>query len=74
MPGKKDCKTKRKLTVYTTYNNDKQVPLIRLQGQWLQKLGFTVGSKIEVEGEDGTLLITVVERHNISYRNTVQRK
>lgn len=59
------AKNHRTLTVYDTYANNKQVPLIRLQGKWLQKLGFTIGGKIVVEEkEKGTLLITALGMDN----------
>jgi hypothetical protein len=78
MTAKNDSLMKRTLTVYYTYINKKQAPLIRLQGQWLRELGFTTGSQIEVEGNVGMLLIKVAENHDISYapirRNSGQRK
>jgi hypothetical protein len=67
MTAKNKFLAKRKLTVYYTYINDKQAPLIRLQGQWLRELGFTTGSQIEVAEQDGALLIKVAENHNVSY-------
>ena len=78
MPGQKYHKVKRRLTVYTTFINNRDAPLIRLQGQWLLEFGFTAGSKIKVEGADGLLLITMAERCVVRYdpvqRNTGQRK
>ena len=53
----------RILTVYYTYlNNGKnRWPLIRLQGKWLQDLGFHSGSKITIEEHGGALLIKAVD-------------
>ncbi len=52
----------RILTVYYTYLNGKdRRPLIRLQGKWLQDLGFHSGSKIAIEEHGGTLLIKAVD-------------
>jgi toxic protein SymE len=51
---------KRILTVYYTHLNGKNMPLIRLQGKWLQDLGFKTGSKIDVEETNGLLFIRVV--------------
>jgi toxic protein SymE len=52
----------RILTVYYTYLNGKdRQPLIRLQGKWLQDLGFHSGNKIAIEEHDGTLLIKAVD-------------
>lgn len=52
----------RILTVYYTYlNNGKdRWPLIRLQGKWLQDLGFQSGNKITIEEHSGILLIKAV--------------
>jgi toxic protein SymE len=55
----------RILTVYYMYQNNKQVPLIRLQGKWLQELGFELGGKIEVAARNEVLLIRIVPKvHN----------
>lgn len=40
-------------TRYTT------VPQIRLQGLWLEQLGFKPGMELKVECEDGRLQITI---------------
>jgi toxic protein SymE len=58
MSSKKE--SSRVLTVYYTYQNGKARPLIQLQGKWLQDLGFQTGDKIEVEGNNGSLLIKAV--------------
>ncbi|CVK21679.1 SymE family type I addiction module toxin [Sporomusa sphaeroides] len=50
----------RVLTVYYTCQNGALRPLIRLQGKWLQELGFLTGAKIEVQGSKGSLLIRSV--------------
>ncbi|TCL35110.1 type I toxin-antitoxin system toxin SymE [Anaerospora hongkongensis] len=54
----------RILTVYYTYlNNGKdRWPLIRLQGKWLQDLGFSSGAKIEVTESNGGLFIKARRR------------
>lgn len=54
--------TSRILTVYYTYLNDgkDRRPLIRLQGKWLQDLGFQSGDKIAIEEHSGALLIKAV--------------
>ena len=51
-------KTTRKMTVYDfrpTFK--KSTSQIRLQGDWLVSAGFTPGTKIKVEVEDGRLVI-----------------
>nr|WP_092075113.1 SymE family type I addiction module toxin [Dendrosporobacter quercicolus]NSL49642.1 type I addiction module toxin, SymE family [Dendrosporobacter quercicolus DSM 1736]SDN33608.1 toxic protein SymE [Dendrosporobacter quercicolus] len=50
-------KSTRILTVYYTYQNGATRPLIRLQGKWLQELGFLPGAKIEVQENKGSLFI-----------------
>ena len=53
--------TSRILTVYYTYLNGKdRRPLIRLQGKWLQDLGFQSGDKVVIEEHSGALLIKAV--------------
>ena len=53
--------TSRILTVYYTYLNGKdRRPLIRLQGKWLQELGFQSGDKVVIEEHRGALLIKAV--------------
>lgn len=39
----------------------KSVPQIRMQGKWLEELGFESGSEINVECLDGKLIITKKE-------------
>jgi toxic protein SymE len=49
------------LTVYYTYLNGKdRRPLIRLQGRWLEDLGYHSGDKVVVEEHSGALLIKAV--------------
>jgi len=33
------------------------VPQIRLQGKWVEKLGFTVGSKFTLVADNGTIVL-----------------
>lgn len=43
-------KKDRTLTVYGKMSkSDKMIPQIRFEGQWLQKLGFSVGDKIKLD-------------------------
>lgn len=59
--------TERHLTVSHTYQRrprrygfDKEVrvPFLRMNGKWLEKAGFSVGSKVRVEVEEGRLVLT----------------
>lgn len=59
MSSKKE--TSRILTVYYTYLNGKdRRPLIRLQGRWLEDLGYHSGDKVVVEEHSGALFIKAV--------------
>lgn len=63
----------RKMKVYRTYVERKtkslyawakrsvEIPQIRLQGKWLQETGFKPGDNLNVQCEDGKLIITRVE-------------
>lgn len=37
----------------------KSTPMLRLQGQWLDELGFSIGEPILVKCEEGKLILTV---------------
>lgn len=43
---------------YRTWDNT-TVPEIRLEGKWLEKLGFKSGSEVEIEQKKNKLIITV---------------
>ena len=38
-------------------NSYRQVPKIQMEGKWLEKLGFSIGSTIVVEYDDGSIRI-----------------
>jgi toxic protein SymE len=53
----------RKLKIHTkfrsrTYDNI-LIPEIRLEGKWLEKLGFTQGQMVSIEQKKNKLIITV---------------
>lgn len=59
-------KKERKMKVYeatrvvqnTCYSSKyERVPQIRLQGLWLERLGFEPGTELKVECEEGKLII-----------------
>ena len=53
-------KKNRPIKVYETSGTDyKRIPQIRLQGKWLQELGFDIGEALNVECEGGRLIITL---------------
>ena len=39
----------------------KATPQLRIQGLWLQTLGFEIGDTVQVKCEDGKLVITPAE-------------
>src|SRR5438105_1925140 len=39
--------------------SDAQLPMIRLRGRWLQRLGFRVGERIAVSEEHGRIVLTL---------------
>lgn len=47
----------RVLTISSTMPGKKEVPQIRIQGVWLEKLGFTPGEKIIVAESYGKLVL-----------------
>ena len=53
--------SQRKLTIYYMSAYDrKEAPLIRLQGRWLQELGFEIGKRISVEEKQGELVLKLM--------------
>jgi toxic protein SymE len=51
----------RLLTIYSSYTNNTEIPQIRIQGKWLEKLGFREGKKILIQEKHGELLIKLVQ-------------
>jgi toxic protein SymE len=54
----------RKLKIHTKYQNRKfgetKIPEIRLEGKWLEALGFKQGQTVEIRQQKNKLTITVV--------------
>ncbi len=50
----------RLLTINQATANSKDVPQIRLQGIWLEKLGFIAGKKVIIEESYGKLVLKLV--------------
>jgi Toxin SymE, type I toxin-antitoxin system len=57
--GKGVTMKERSLTISYSYglNNEKPYPFIRLQGRWLERLGFSIGAKVIIATGDGILVI-----------------
>ena len=53
----------RKLTIHSKFRNRKRgnttVPEIRLEGKWLDTLGFKQGQKVKIQQEENKLTITI---------------
>lgn len=41
--------------------NNKEVPQIRIQGIWLEKLGFKTGEKVMIEESYGKLVLKLID-------------
>lgn len=56
-------KNSRKLKIHTKHQvgiyTSKKIPVIKLEGKWLNKLGFNEGQMINVEQEQNKLTITI---------------
>ena len=37
----------------------KQIPVLKIQGQWLREIGFTAGAKLKIEARKGVITIKV---------------
>ncbi len=46
--------------IYPNPYSNKPVPSIRLQGKWVEKMGFTIGKKVTVTESYGKLVLEVV--------------
>lgn len=54
---KEKIKTNRRRKVYRTYLGGKPSSQIRLEGKWLEQLGFTAGSSVSIQCDSGRLVI-----------------
>ncbi len=54
-------KKKRLLTVSSAFVNNQQIPQIRIQGKWLNDLGFSIRCRVEVEVHQGELRIKILK-------------
>ena len=60
---RRSFKTDRLMKVYESgvYSN-KEIPQIRLQGEWLKELGFEIGDQLNVHCEGGRITITRADK------------
>lgn len=63
-------RTSRRLTVSYQHVGDSRewphrplppVPFLRMQGQWLEEMGFAIGAKVGVQVMPGRLVLEVIE-------------
>ena len=47
----------RKHKVYDTYQNGSYTAQIRLQGKWVEELGFNPGDELKIECSEGKIVI-----------------
>lgn len=56
-------KNSRKLKIHTKYQTEDyktvKIPIIKLQGKWLKKLGFNEGQMVNIEQKNKKLIITI---------------
>ena len=48
-------------TISSVTANNKEVPQIRIQGIWLEKLGFKTGKKVMIEESYGKLILKLID-------------
>ncbi|WP_371361856.1 hypothetical protein SRRS_31660 [Sporomusa rhizae] len=51
-------------SVSSINRNEKLIPYIRLEGKWLNKLGFQHEQQVLVEAEPGRVVIRELEKYN----------
>lgn len=58
----------RQLKVYEAPGSvSKNTPCIRLQGRWMEELGFKTGSGFTVHEDEGKLVIELIEKELVDY-------
>ena len=56
------------------YQNNKQVPSIRLNGNWLEKLNFSIGEQVVLYQNEDMLVITKVTHEQTELLKIMERK
>lgn len=68
-------KTKNMKIAYSTRYSQKNistVPKIQMEGKWLEELGFSVGSTIAIEYEEGSIRIRPLTKEELLIREQQQ--
>jgi hypothetical protein len=57
------CKKPRRLTIGCTGTGAPRpdVPFLRLSGRWLERAGFPIGGKVQIDVSEGRLIIEPVD-------------
>ncbi|MFA4278832.1 SymE family type I addiction module toxin, partial [Xanthomonas perforans] len=42
-------------------DSHQRIPTLRLRGRWLEQLGFTIGSKLNISMRNGELVVSVAD-------------
>ena len=53
-------------------NSYTQVPKIQMEGKWLEELGFSIGSTIVVEYDDGSIRIRQMTEEELADRRKAE--
>ena len=53
-------------------NSYTQVPKIQMEGKWLEELGFSIGSTIVVENDDGSIRIRQMTEEELADRRKAE--
>ncbi len=51
--------TPRDLTVVARWRENERLPMLRMSGQWLRRIGFEQGDRVRVEVERRRVVITL---------------
>lgn len=62
---------RKEFKIYEVYNGKKTIPQIRINGIWLQELGFNIGDRISLELIEGKLII---EKLPVEEANQTKKK
>ena len=66
---------RRKLKVYESPGcQARNIPCIRLQGRWLEELGFKPGNSVIVEEDSGRLVLELVRESDESKNYAISKR
>lgn len=62
----------RLITVSSALAGGKEVPSLRISGQWLAKIGFSAGKKAIIQERPGQLTIQLITIEEVSHTNEIK--